>query len=666
MARRAIKPEDLALFQLVSDPQISPDGGTLMVSKSKVNEKNKVVGNLFLVNVGTGAVRQLTQGEGGAGHGRWSPDGSQIAFVSGREKPTAQIFIIPVDGGEASKLTHFPEGSVGGFKWAPDGKHLAVTFRETHPDRTSKAAKEREDKGLSTPPWVLDETWYREDGDGYFGGQRYKLYIVDTESGKHKLLYDEAAMGDYGFSWLPDSSGLIVSHSAEKDPLLTTPNDQLYHVPLKGKAKMLKGLEAGSKSMPTVSPDGKSVAYLGDHDKSDPWGVRNVRLYVSPIDGGEQKCLSEKDDYCLGAMTLTDTSAAGGAFLEWTPDGKALNVMVSWHGSVQVGQVDAKKGGVKLLTEGVHALHVGPSSKDGKVRGLAHADFSSLTEAAVLVDGKIKVLTHFNKEYFDKVKVAAVEEMWLDSTDGVKVHTWVIKPNDFNPKKTYPCVIEVHGGPHTQYGTAFFHEFQVLAAEGYVVIFSNPRGSKGYGEKFCAAIRGKWGDKDWADVQTVTHWAQHQPFIKTGQIGIMGGSYGGYMTNWAVSHSDDYRAAITDRCVFNWLSAGGNSDYPLNRDGYFGGKAWGSYKDIEILWDQSPISHFDNVKTPMLIIHSEGDLRCNVEQGEQVFYVLKSKGVETRFVRYPQSTSHGLSRNGPPDLRIHRLEQIVAWWKRFF
>ncbi len=666
MARRDIKPEDLTLFQLVSDPQASPDGRRILFAKSQVSDKNKVVANLFTVNVAEGDVKQLTQGEGGAGHGRWSPDGGKVAFISGREKPSAQIYLIPTDGGEASKLTSFPEGSVGGFKWSPDGAHIVAAFRETAGDRTTKAQKEREEKGLSTPPWVIDTTWYREDGDGYFGGQRYKLYHVDVETGKHKLLYDEAAMGDYGFDWLPDSSGLIVSHSAEKDPLLTTPNDQLYHVPLKGKAKMLKGLSEGSKGMPAVSPDGKSVAYVGDHDKSDPWGVRNDKVYISPVDGGEQRCLTDKDDYDVAALTLSDTSAAGSPILEWSTDGKSLFVAVATKGEVQLGVVDVKKGGLGLITEGTHILGVGNTSKDGKVRAMTHADFTSLIEVAVLVGGKTKILTSFNKDYLDKVKVAPTEEVWVDSTDGTKVQTWVVKPADFNPKKTYPCVIEVHGGPHGQYGVGFFHEFQVLAAQGYVVVFSNPRGSKGYGEKFCAAIRGNWGSKDWDDVKAVTEWAQHQTYVKAGQIGVMGGSYGGYMTNWAVSHSDVYKAAITDRCVFNWLSAGGNSDYPLNRDGYFGGKAWGSHKDIKILWDQSPISHFDNVKTPMLIIHSEGDLRCNVEQAEQVFYVLKCKGIETRFVRYPQSTSHGLSRNGPPDLRVHRLNQIVEWWKRFF
>jgi len=197
-----------------------------------------------------------------------------------------------------------------------------------------------------------------------------------------------------------------------------------------------------------------------------------------------------------------------------------------------------------------------------------------------------------------------------------------------------------------------------------VVVYSNPRGSKGYGEKHCAAIRGDWGNKDWDDIQAVLNHMMSLPFIDSKKMGVMGGSYGGYMTNWVVGHTTDFKAAITDRCVSNMVSMAGSSDFPFNKDGYFGGYPWGDLKAIESLWKQSPIAYFDKVKTPMLIIHSEGDLRCNIEQSEQVFYALKAQGIETRFVRYPVSTSHGMSRGGPADLRLHRLGEITSWWKK--
>jgi dipeptidyl aminopeptidase/acylaminoacyl peptidase len=222
-------------------------------------------------------------------------------------------------------------------------------------------------------------------------------------------------------------------------------------------------------------------------------------------------------------------------------------------------------------------------------------------------------------------------------------------------------VLLVHGGPHALYGTSFFHEFQVLAAAGYVVVFSNPRGSKGYGEDHCAAIQGRWGEADWADVQAVAGFMEQHPDIDPRRIGIAGGSYGGYMTNWAITHSDRFAAAITDRCVSNLISMAGSSDYPLVPGEYWPGNPW---DDSHEIWRQSPIRSIRNASTPTLVIHSEGDLRCNVEQGEQVYAALKMLGVPTRFVRYPGETSHGMSRCGPPDLRIHRLGEILAWWKK--
>jgi dipeptidyl aminopeptidase/acylaminoacyl peptidase len=286
---------------------------------------------------------------------------------------------------------------------------------------------------------------------------------------------------------------------------------------------------------------------------------------------------------------------------------------------------------------------------------------------AELATGRLapRVLTSFNGKLFSELKISEPEEVWLDSTDGVKVHAWVMKPVGYKAPKKYPAVLEIHGGPHAQYGWTFFHEFQVLAAQGYVVVYSNPRGSKGYGEAFCAAIRGNWGVKDWEDVQTAIRWMQHQPYIQAGSMGVMGGSYGGYMTNWVIGHTHDFKAAITDRCVSNMVSMAGTSDFPFNKNAYFKGVAWGDLQEIKELWRQSPISYFEKVKTPTLVIHSEGDLRCNIEESEQVFTALQQQGVESRFVRYPSSTSHGMSRGGPPDLRLHRLGEITKWWAKF-
>jgi len=675
MPKRPITAEDLLRIVFVGDPQISPDGRRVLFTRKTIDDKNKYITHLFTVDR-EGGLKQWTSGEGGAGHGRWSPEGGQIAFVSGREGKKPQMFTISTDGGEARKLTTLPEGSLGGFKWSPDGTKIAFVFRDLMPKWTEAAKKEREEKGLSTPPIEIDDVWYRLDGDGYFAGQRYKLYVVEVATGEHRLLLGDAADGNYSFDWSPSSDELIVAHTASKRPFAEPPNVQLYRVNLEGQAWQLEGLPKGEKGAVTWSPDGKWIAYCGDVDEKDPWGTRNTKVYLVAAGGGEVKCLTDMTDYDMAAGTLSDTKEASyDATLIWAPDSSGLYVQVGWHGESQLGRVSLE-GGVEILTEGRHGIAVGNISNDGARFAAAVGDATHLPEIAIvepeLASGRMapKVLTHLNEGFHDDIKLSEPEEFWLDSApnkDGTpsKLHGWVMKPIDYLEPKRYPAVLEIHGGPHAQYGWAFFHEFQLLAAQGYVVVYTNPRGSKGYGEQHCSEIRGDWGNRDWEDVQTVTRWMQHQSYIHPGQMGVMGGSYGGYMTNWVIGHCQDYKAAITDRCVSNMVSMAGNSDFPFNKDGYFQGVAWGDLDAIKKLWQQSPISYFENVKTPTLIIHSEGDLRCNIEQSEQVFTSLQQQGIESRFVRYPSTTSHGMSRSGPPDLRLHRLGEIVAWWEKY-
>lgn len=670
MPKRPITPEDLLRLQFVGDPQIHPDGGLVLFTKKHIDaDKNKYVTNLFTVDL-DGGVRQWTQGEGGAGHGRWSPDGRKIAFISGREDKKDQLFLLDTAGGEAQKLSNLPEGSIGGFEWSPDGTKIAFTFRETAEQWTSKAKKERDEKGLSVPPRVIETAWYRLDGDGYFEQQRYKLYVLDVATGEHRLLYEGCALGGYSFDWSPASDELIVAHNVAKNPFAERPNDGLFRVDLRGQAWELQSLGRCSKGSPKWSPDGKTIAYLGQEPDAEDWGARNVRLYVAPAEGGAPSCLSGEDDYCMTAMGLSDTrDAYGYSAVTWSPDSKALYVSIGWHGATQLGFVQIDRARVELLTEGQHTIAIGSLSRNGERFAIAHGTATKMAEIGVLDLASLdrpNVLTKFNQPFHDEVKLSEPEEFWVEASDGAKVHGWVMKPVGYLEPKRYPAVLEIHGGPHAQYGWAFFHEFQVLAAAGYVVVYSNPRGSKGYGEAHCAAIKGAWGDRDWEDVQAVTRWMQHQPYIHPGSMGVMGGSYGGYMTNWVVGHTKDFRAAITDRCVSNLVSMGGSSDFPFNpQGGYWPGRPYGPLEEIAGLWKQSPMASFDKVTTPMLIIHSEGDLRCNIEQGEQVFSALQVMGVDSRFVRYPATTSHGLSRGGPPDLRLHRLGEIVAWWKKY-
>lgn len=661
-SKRLIKPDDLKSLHLVGDPQISPDGKSIVFAKSHVGEKNDKVTNLWLVPTGGGEARQFTS-SGKDGGARWSPDCKKIAFTSGRDKPSAQVFVLDVAGGEAVCLTKFPEGSIGGFEWSPDGKKLAVKFRETEKEWTEEASEERKKKGLSTPPRVIDEVWYRLDGDGYFNTARYKLFIVDVESGEHKVTYDKDSYGWFDFSWSPDSRTIAIAANTSKSPFHTPWKDRLYlHDTKTGKTAIVKNQVDGSCNTPRFSPDGKKVAFAGREGRDPLWGAMNVHLFVVDIKTGKKKNLTGDTDYCLEAATLSDTREAGfGANFAWTQDSKTILFSLGWRGETHVASVPASGGDVKVLTSG--AKEFGFASIEGNSLGMTVGSWDRPNEIAIgkLASGKLTVtnLTDFNAEFFAEIELAKPQAFTAKAADGWEVHGWVLRHPRTKAAKA-PAVLEVHGGPHAQYGVPFFHELQLLAANGYVVAYANPRGSKGYGEAHCNAIKGDWGNRDWADVEAVADYLAARKDVDAKRMAIMGGSYGGYMTCWAIGQTTRFKAAITDRCVSNLVSMAGNSDFPDVPDTYWAGNAW---DDNDTMWSQSPIRYVRNAKTPTLIIHSEGDLRCNVEQGEQVFCALKTLGVPTRFVRYPSSTSHGMSRSGPADLRIHRLEQILTWYR---
>jgi len=666
MSKRAITIEDLLQFQLVGDPQIHPTSERVLFGLKKTDEKYKAISHLHTVDF-DGNVHQLTQGEKSSASGRWVPGSSSISFLSGRGTAGDQIFILP-EVGEAKQITKLDEGSIGGYDWSPDGKYIAFTHRKTHPDFTEKAGKERKEKGLSdNPPLAFETTWYRLDGDGYFGEQRHQLFLLNVESGEVTLLSDKSAHGEYSFTWNPSSDKLAIARSAEKEPFVEKPNDQIYLLDLAGNETHVPNLPKGYKASLKWSPDGEWLVFAGNDSVEDPWGALNTRLYKVRPDGSGYESLTPTTDYDLDVATLSDTKdSAGGAVLNWAPDSSGIYTQIGWHGEVHLGFIDINTGDIRVITQGKHAYFLGNLDAKGEFAPAIYGDPVTVPELTLLNvrTAEAKQLTHFNDKWTEQVNIASPEDFYLDSPDGTKVHAWLMKPVGFDAAKKYPAILEVHGGPHTQYGWAFFHEFQVLAAQGYVVVYTNPRGSKGYGEAHCNAIKGDWGNKDWIDVQTALAWMKSQSYINTTKLGIMGGSYGGYMTNWAIGHTHDFKAAITDRCVSNMVSMSGSSDFPVNKDGYFKGTAYGSLQDIEGLWNQSPIAYFQDVKTPTLIIHSEGDLRCNIEQSEQVYIALKMQGIESRFVRYPKNTSHGMSRSGPADLRMHRLQEIVNWWKR--
>jgi len=667
--RRPIAAEDLLCLVGVGDAQMSPDGRSVLFVRKVVGKKNAYEAGVWVADAdGRRAPRALSAGPKDA-MPRWSPDGTRVAFVRMDAKLPPRIMVAAAKGGTARELVAMPHGAVRDFSWSPCGRRMAFAFRPTAEDRTPDAAKAREAGGLSTPPWVIDDVWYRLDGDGYFGGQRFALWVLDVDRGTVECVFDRDRLGTFAYDWSPDGSALAVTANVHPRASWNPSESELFVVSLGARGKhvvsRVPGVGKGPKSCPRWSPDGLRVAFVGRAGKDAMYGTRNVDLFVHDFASKRTACLTEGSDLCMMAATLSDSGEpAFDAQVRWFPDGTAIFFRAGWHGSGMIASVPAHGGPVVLHTEPGAEHVLGTFSADGWRLACVRSTPTQPGEVHVLeVERSVfaaRRVTAFNDALVGELDLVEPRERWVTAKDGHRVQCWSMRPRKARGK--VPAVLEIHGGPHAQYGLTFFHEFQLLCAQGYEVWFPNPRGSKGYGERHTAAIRGAWGTKDWMDVQAVAAAMRRDPGIRRDRIGIMGGSYGGYMTNWAVAHDHGFRAAITDRCVSNMVSMAGNSDLVD-----FPGQEWkgGPFTDPSALWKASPLAHFAKVRTPMLIIHSEGDLRCNVEQGEQVHAALCTLGVPNRFVRYPRETSHGMSRMGPPDLRIHRLREITAWWAKW-
>ena len=656
---RTITADDLYKFKLISEPVISPAGDLAVYCQHEVDKKTeKKYAHLWAVSLPNGKPRQITHGKHSDTSPRFSPDGKTIAFLSNREdEKQPQIYLLPTDGGEAKRLTDL-KGEIGSFSFSPDGKRLLVQFRAKDKGEIEREKDERKKK-LGVVCREIDRVFFKEDGRGYLPKERFHLWIVDVKSGKAKQLTKGDKYDEWDPAWSPDGRTIAFCSNRSEDPDLDPDAIDIYLIPSSGGKMKRIETPLGPKGSPSFSPDGRLIAYYGHEGKGMGW--KNTRLWVVPADGkGKARCLTAKHDFDVSSWTINDMGSLPQVPPTWASDGSAIYFQVAHHGNTVLKRADLD-GNVEdvIAKTGV----VGRFGFDRDQERLLYF-FGDMKDPGQIYlhdmeSGKERVLTRANHALLSKIDLGNVEEVWFKGAAGNDLQGWIITPPGFDPKKKYPSILEIHGGPRVQYGNFFMHEFYYLAAQGYVVYFCNPRGGQGYGEAHSKAIWNDWGGADYADLMA---WADHVsrlPYIDTSRMGVTGGSYGGYMTNWIIGHTDRFAAAVTQRSVSNLLSMYGSSDFNWAFQEEFGGIP--PWEDPENYLRQSPISYIGNAKTPTLVIHSENDLRCAIEQGEQVFVALKRLGVPTKMIRFPDEP-HGLSRNGRTDRRIARLEHIARWF----
>jgi len=663
--KRPIAAEDLYQFNLISGTRISPDGKHIVYTVHRVDQKTeKKYSNLWIVPAdGSTKPLQFTYGDQSDGSPRWSPDGRQIAFVSNRadkEKP-GQVFLIPFHGGEARQLTDI-QGSIGSISWSPDGKTLACTVRKMDADVLERE-KDEQKKKLGTVCRHYDRLFYKLDGYGYLPLERTHLWTIDVESGEGKQLTDHAVFDEIQPAWSPDGKFLAFSSNRSPEPDAEPDHGDLYVIPAEGGDMRLVETPGASPMYPSYSPDGRWIAYYAQ--KSEGIDYENTLVWIVPADGsGQAHDLTGAYDVQPAGYTIHDQAENETQAPIWSNDSQTLYFTAAQHGSTVLKAVSVDGSHIQdIIGEGGAAGSIS-FNKDQSRMAYSYGVIDDPIQVWVrdLPGGQDRKLTGQNSSLFAELNLSQVEEVWYKGPDGNDLQGWIMKPPDFDPSKKYPSILEIHGGPITQYGKLFMHEFYYLAANGYVVYFTNPRGGQGYGEAHTAGIWRDWGKNDYADLMAWTDYVEKLPYIDTQRMGVTGGSYGGYMTVWIIGHTQRFKAAVTQRCVSNFVSMWGSSDFNWSFQKMLNDKP--PFKDLQFFWDHSPIAYIGNAKTPTLVIHNEMDHRCPIEQGEQVFVALKRLGVDTEFVRFPDEF-HGLSRAGRTDRRIARLNHILRWFDKY-
>ena len=680
--KRLITETDIMKFVWISEGQISPDGKQVAFTRVVINEgKDDYETSLWLVPAdGSSAPRSLTSGTRDSSP-RWSPDGKAIAFVRSTEKDgkpqPPQVFLLALDGGEARAVTDLARGA-GAPAWSPDGKRIAFSSTMRPDDVTRSPA----DRFTRLTRFTRFKERRARDHQRRLSRQRRRL----ERSGS-----PVAHLGDGGEARRRDRQG-HATHERQvlrrRTRVVARRLEDLLHVDARGRAVLLPGRfgfvfgfrrRRRRSARSPASTDRSAVRGLRPTASGSRSTARSTAppeqsydqsdLFVAAADGsGSPRNLTAKYDFDIGGGIGGDQRAprgggAGGAI--WSADGRSIIIVAGEQGSANLIRVDVATGAVTPVYQGAHTVQAYTATPDARAIAAVTSTGTNINDLFVLdatSASSAKQITRVNDALFKTIKLSEPEEVWWTSFDGRKIQGWVLHPPDFDKSKQYPFILEIHGGPHSAYGNVFTHEFHWMAAKGYVVLFPNPRGSSNYGQEFGNIIQYHYPGDDYKDLMAGVDMMVKRGYIDQKRMGITGGSGGGLLTNWAITQTTRFAAAVSMRSIADWSGFWYTADFAQYTPSWFRKAPWEDPADYVA---RSPITHVANVKTPTMFIDGDDDLRTPPSDGgEMMFRALKYLKIPTVMVRFPGET-HELSRSGKPKHRVERLQHILGWFDKY-
>ncbi len=649
--KNKVKIEDIYKIKSVSSPSIMPGTDAVTYLETSIDEeKNDYRTNLYRYQ--NGASQQLTYQHERISNVRHSGDGKRTLFLA-KTEDRQQVFVLNSEGGEREQLTEEADG-VNSAEFSKDGQSVYYhVSREKGKEAESDEEKDKKDE--KPEPVVIDRMKYKADSVGLLKEKYQMVKAIDIGTKEVKTLLS----GEENFSLLETIGENTLIYTTDKSDAPDFNFNQKLYIKNGGNEPVEIEKSEGGVMKTEVSPGGTRllITLMGREFENATHGV--IMLY--DIASGDLRNLTGHLDKPVGDYMAADTQQSVEMNpSKWISDDRFVFVL-SENGSVNLYEGNIE-GEVKPLLTGRHHIFGMDAAEDYAVLAISKHDSPGELYKFDFESGSLTVLTETNKYYEDKTELIDPEDIQFQSTDGTKVHGWFMKPAGFKEGVKYPMITNIHGGPHAFYGNTFFHEMQVMASLGYAVLFVNPRGSHSYSQNFVDAVRGNYGGIDYEDIMSgVDYITQRHDWLDLDNLGVTGGSYGGFMTNWIVGHTDRFKAAVTQRSICNWVSFRGVSDI-----GYYftDWQIQADFNDIDKMWLHSPIKYVDDINTPLLILHSERDFRCPIEQGEQLYIALKYQGKETRFVRFPEA-DHNLSRTGKPNLRVERLNHLMDWFDQY-